>query len=59
MFEKSVLGAYPARATLAAWAFLNAIRPQASWSSARWFSGFFDQRFSAQRVDNASRSRAR
>jgi hypothetical protein len=43
--------AYPvwARASRAAWAFLNAIRPLASWRSARWFSSFFDQRIRSAR----------
>jgi hypothetical protein len=31
-------------AAVAAWAFLKAIRPLASWRRARWFSSFFDQR---------------
>src|SRR6266542_2601601 len=40
------LRAYPAwaKASRAAWAFLKAIRPLASWSRARWFASFFDQR---------------
>ncbi len=40
------LRAYPARprADRAVRAFLKAIRPLASWSRARWFSSFFDQR---------------
>jgi hypothetical protein len=40
------LRAYAGRAAAsrAACAFLNAIRPLASWRSARWFSSFFDQR---------------
>ena len=34
----------------AAWAFLKAIRPLASWSRARWFSSFFDQRIRSARL---------
>ena len=47
-----VLRAYPgwARASRAVWAFLNAIRPLASWSRARWFSSFFDQRIRSARL---------
>lgn len=37
-------------ASVAARAFLKAIRPQASIKSARWFSGFFDQRMSSARL---------
>ena len=50
--RSSSLRAYPGwvRASRAAWAFLKAIRPLASWSSARWFSGFFDQRISSARL---------
>jgi hypothetical protein len=46
------LRAYPvwARASRAAWAFLKAIRPAASWSRARWFSSFFDQRIRIARL---------
>ena len=46
------LRAYPAwaRASRAAWAFLKAIRPLASWSRARWFSSFFDQRIRIARL---------
>ena len=38
------LRAYPGwvAARVARWAFLNAIRPLASWSRARWFSSFLD-----------------
>ena len=32
------------------WAFLKAIRPAASWSRARWFSSFFDQRIRIARL---------
>ena len=32
------------------WAFLKAIRPEASWSRARWFSSFFDQRIRIARL---------
>lgn len=47
-----ILRTYPCRAAerRAAWAFLKAIRPQASCSGARWFSGFFDQRMSGARL---------
>ena len=41
------LRAYPARAS--AVAIRQAITPQASWSRARWFWGFFDQRTSRPR----------
>ena len=46
------LRAYPvwARACRAVFAFLKAIRPQASWRSARWFSSFFDQRIRMPRL---------
>src|SRR5207247_4670239 len=46
------LGAYPAwaSASRAAWAFLKAIRPHASWRRARWFSSFFDQRIRIARL---------
>jgi hypothetical protein len=45
------LRTYPgwAAARVARWAFLKAIRPLASWSSARWFSSFLDQRMSIAR----------
>ena len=35
---------------MATWAFLNAISPLASCSSARWFSSFFDQRMRIPRL---------
>jgi hypothetical protein len=46
------LRAYAGRAlvSLAVCAFLKAIRPLASWSSARWFSSFFDQRIRIPRL---------
>ncbi len=46
------LRAYPGwtRASRAACAFLKAIRPLASWSRARWFPSFFDQRISSARL---------
>jgi DNA polymerase-3 subunit epsilon len=46
------LRAYPGRAreSRAAWAFLKAIRPQASWRRARWFWGFFDHRIRRARL---------
>jgi hypothetical protein len=37
-------------ASRAAWAFLNAIRPEASWSRARWLRSFLDQRMSRARL---------
>ena len=47
-----LLRAYPGwvAARAARRAFLNAIRPLASWSRARWFSSFFDQRMSKARL---------
>jgi hypothetical protein len=46
------LRAYAGRAaaSCAACAFLNAMRPLASWRSARWFSSFFDQRIRIARL---------
>jgi hypothetical protein len=46
------LRAYPAwvRVRRAAWAFLKAISPLASWRRARWFSSFFDQRIRSARL---------
>ena len=51
---------------VARWAFLNAIRPLASWSRARWFSSFLDQRmrmarlrFSQECVASTTHRRAR
>ena len=46
------LRTYAGRAvvSLAVCAFLKAIRPLASWSSARWFSSFFDQRMRMPRL---------
>jgi hypothetical protein len=46
------LRAYAGRAaaSLAVCAFLKAIRPLASWRSARWFSSFFDQRMRIPRL---------
>ena len=35
---------------VARWAFLKAMRPLASWSRARWFSSFFDQRMRIARL---------
>src|SRR6266545_4390132 len=50
--SRVALKGYPAWAIArrAAWAFLKAIRPQASWSRARWFSSFFDQRIRIARL---------
>jgi len=46
------LRTYAGRAavSLAVCAFLKAIRPLASWRSARWFSSFFDQRMRMPRL---------
>ncbi len=46
------LRAYPGRAAarIAVRVFLKAIRPLASWSSARWFCSFFDQRMRIPRL---------
>ncbi len=45
------LRAYAGRAaSRAVWAFLRAIKPEASWSRARWFSSFFDQRIRIARL---------
>ena len=46
------LRAYPAwaAASVARCAFLNAMRPLASCSRARWFSSFFDQRIRIARL---------
>ena len=44
-----VLRAYPVW-VVARWAFLKAMRPLASWSSARWFSSFLDQRMRIARL---------
>ena len=62
------LRAYPGwvAASVARWAFLKAIRPLASWSRARWFSSFLDQRmrmprlrFSQEWVASTTQRRAR
>ena len=49
---RSKLRAYAGRAAAsrAVWAFLSAIRPLASWRSARWLSSFFDQRIRIPRL---------
>ena len=43
------LRAYPVW-VVARWAFLKAMSPLASWSSARWFSSFLDQRMRIARL---------
>jgi hypothetical protein len=50
--RRSSLRAYPGRAAarIAVRDFLKAIRPLASWSMARWFSSFFDQRMRIPRL---------
>src|ERR1035437_7844443 len=46
------LRAYPGwvAARVARWVFLNAIRPLASWSRARWFSSFLDHHLTEGRT---------
>ena len=52
IFALIVLRTYPGwvAARVVVCAFLNAMRPLASWSRARWFSGFLDQRMSSPRL---------
>ncbi len=66
--DRARLRAYPgwAAAASARRAFLKAIKPQASWRSARWFSSFLHQRmrrprfrFSQEWVASTTQRRAR